>query len=54
MTIAELIAEAKATVIDNEKIEALNMRMQAVEKEFEDRVQSNASYTDFMSRCYSL
>jgi len=54
MTIAELIAEAEATVIDNKKIDALNSRMQEVENEFEERTKMNASHIDFMSRCYSL
>jgi len=54
MTITELIAEAKATVIDDEKIEALNLRMQEAEREFEARAHLSASHTDFMSRCYSL
>lgn len=54
MTIAELIAEAKATIIDERKIEDLQLRMKKVEEEFEAESQAAAAHRDFMSRTYSL
>lgn len=54
MTIAELIAQANATVIDEHKIEALQQRMLAVEEKYNQDSQAAAAHNEFMSRTYSL
>jgi hypothetical protein len=54
MTITELIAEAKATVIDEHKIEALEQRMLEVEEKYNQNFQAAVAHNDFMSRTYSL
>jgi len=54
MTIAELIAEAKATVIDGKMIDDLEIRMKRAEEKFEEASHAAAAHKDFMSRTYSL
>jgi hypothetical protein len=54
MTIAELIALAKARKINDEEIDAVQRRMKEAEEKFEAKAQAAAGNSDFMSRSYSL
>lgn len=54
MTIAEIIARANATVIDDKKINDLQHRMKLAEEKFEEDSQAAAAHKDFMGRTYSL
>lgn len=54
MTVAELIAESRARVIDAAKIEALSVRMKEAEEKFEEEARSSAADSELLSRTYSL
>lgn len=54
MTVAEFIAEARARVIDQEKIDALRRRMQEAEDAYEAQLRNSAADKEILSRTYSL
>lgn len=54
MNIDELIAEARATEIDREMVEAVETRLAAAEKTFEEEARLKAVDEEFLSRSYSL
>lgn len=54
MTIAELIAAARATEVDEAKLDAMEQRMSDAEKCYEDRASSQSVNGEFLARTYSL
>jgi hypothetical protein len=54
MTIAELIAAARATEVDDAKLDAMEQRMSDAEKYNEVRASSQSVNSEFLARTYSL
>lgn len=54
MTVAELIAEVRARVLDEEQIAAFQQRVKDAEVEFEVQIRESAPDKATLSRTYSL
>ncbi len=54
MSVDELLAKANATVVDDDMIAAMQARLEAAEKSFEEEALSKSVDEDYLSRGYSL
>ena len=54
MSIDELIARTRETVVDDEKIAAMEARLEAAERIFEDEARAKSVDEDYLARGYSL